>query len=89
MQKLETEKTEKRQELCSRVYKGTISMNDKVSLRKHIKLITVDAEKDYSKILTNLTAHAYKVDRQDLEKTKPGRKRKAEIQEIKYLTAKV
>ncbi|XP_052083107.1 protein argonaute-2-like isoform X1 [Mytilus californianus] len=91
IQKLETEKTEKEQELCSRIYKGTISMNDKVSLRKHIKLITVDAEKaekDYSKILTNWTAHAYKVERRGVEKKKPGRKRKAEIQEIKYLTAK-
>lgn len=91
IQKLETEKTEKEQELCSRVYKGTISMNDKVSLRKHIKLITVNAEKaekDYSKILTNWTAHAYKVERQGVEKKKPGRKRKGEIQEIKYLTAK-
>lgn len=53
-----------------------------------MKEIEIDkSEKDYSKILTNWTAHTYKIERNGIERKKSGGKRKAEITK-EYLTAK-
>lgn len=79
LKELKSQKTQVEDEFIRRVHRGTISTNDKVAHRNHIKKLEIDIdlhEKEYSKILTNWTAFINKTDKNGPEKKKPGRKRK-------------
>lgn len=79
IKRIKDERRQVEDNVIARIHANTISSDDKISNRNHLKKLDLELEKvnnDYSKILTNWTNYMNRIQKKGFEKQKRGPKTK-------------